>query len=318
MTLNLIAVLVAAAVACILTPLVRRFAESRGIVAHPGGRRVHARPTPLSGGLAMYVAFIVSIAVILLISDKVNLSRQAIGLLVGGTLVAIVGVIDDKYELPGWMQAGSILVAGLILCLFGVRIYAITSPIYVNFGLWSIPVTLIWVLMVTKAVDCMDGLDGLAAGISAIAAATLMVMAAQFPARQMSAVMAAALFGAALGFLRYNYPPAKVFMGTIGAQFLGFTLAGISILGTMKITAMLAVAVPVLVLAVPLFDTTFVVLRRAASGKSIGEADTTHLHHRLVKKGLSHRQVIWCIYTLAIVSCAIAYFIFLHLSKVGR
>jgi UDP-GlcNAc:undecaprenyl-phosphate/decaprenyl-phosphate GlcNAc-1-phosphate transferase len=145
-----------------------------------------------------------------------------------------------------------------------------------------------------------------------------MIMAAQFAARQMSAVMAAALFGAALGFLRYNYPPAKVFMGTVGAQFLGFTLAGISILGTMKITAMLAVAVPVLILAVPLFDTTFVVLRRAVSGKKIGEADTTHLHHRLVSKGLSHRQVIWCIYGLAIVSCAIAYAIFLHLSRVGK
>lgn len=265
----------------------------------------------------MYLAFIAGVAVILILSDRVNLSRQAIGVLAGGTLVAIAGIFDDKYELPGWAQAGSILAGGLVLCLFGVRIYAITSPISVNFGLWSIPVTLLWVLMVTKAVDCMDGLDGLAAGISAIAAATLMIMAAHFAERQMSAVMAAALFGAAIGFLRYNYPPAKVFMGTIGAQFLGFTLAGISILGTMKITALLAVAVPVLILAVPLFDTTFVVLRRAATGRKIGEADTTHLHHRLVKKGLSHRQVIWCIYALAIISCGIAYLIFLHLNRVG-
>jgi len=318
MTLNLIAVLTAAVVALILTPVVRRYAESRGIVAHPGGRRVHARPTPLMGGLAMYAAFAAAVAIVLILSDKVNLSRQAIGVLVGGTLVAVVGILDDRYELPGWAQAGTILAAGCVLCLFGVRIYAITSPITVEFGLWSIPVTMIWVLMVTKAVDCMDGLDGLAAGISAIAAAALMIMAAHFATRQMSAVMAAALFGAALGFLRYNYPPAKVFMGTVGAQFLGFTLASISILGTMKITAMLAVAVPVLVLAVPLFDTTFVVLRRAASGKRIGEADTTHLHHRLVKKGLSHRQVIWCIYGLALVSCAIAYLIFLHLSRGGN
>ncbi len=328
MVLNLIAAGIAAVVAFILTPVVRRFAERRGIVAHPGGRRVHARPTPLMGGLAMYVAFIAAVGVVyMLLPQPVTEAQKqfvavqrhmVLGILVGGTLVALMGILDDRFELPGWVQAGSILGAALVLSLFGVQITEITSPIHVKFAPWaSIPITMMWVLMVTKAVDCMDGLDGLAAGISAIAALTLMVMAAHFATRQMSAVMAAALFGAAVGFLRYNYPPAKVFMGTVGAQFLGFTLAGISILGTMKITAMLAVAVPVLILAVPLFDTTFVVLRRATSGKKIGEADTTHLHHRLVKMGLSHRQVIWCIYALAIISCGIAYLIFLHLSRVG-
>lgn len=318
MMVNVIAAIIAAAVAYILTPLVRRFAESQGIVANPGGRRVHARPTPLMGGLAMYIAFIVAVGAALLISKQVNLSWPAIGILVSGTLVAIMGVLDDKYELPGWVQAATILVAGLILCSFGVYIKGIASPVSIRFAPWvGIPVTMIWVLMVTKAVDCMDGLDGLAAGISAIAAGTLMLMAAHFAGRAMSAAMAAGLFGAAIGFLRYNYPPAKVFMGTVGAQFLGFMLAGISVLGTLKITALLAVAVPVLVLAVPLFDTTFVVLRRAASGKSIGEADTTHLHHRLVKRGLSHRQVIWCIYLLAIASCSVAYWLFVRIGQGG-
>lgn len=318
MIINVITAAIAGLVTYVLTPVVWRFASSRGIVANPGGRRVHALPTPLMGGLAMYAGFIVAIAVAVLASNKVNVSPQAAGILIGGTLVATVGVLDDKYELPGWVQAGTILMAALILSLFKVRILGIVSPVRLEFGLWSIPVTMIWVLMVTKAVDCMDGLDGLAAGISAIAAATLVLMAAHFPGRAMSAAMAAALFGAALGFLRFNYPPAKVFMGTVGAQFLGFTLAGISILGTLKITALLAVAVPILVLAVPLFDTTFVVLRRAASGKGIGEADTTHLHHRLVKKGLSHRQVIWCIYGLTAVCCAIAYWIFCSLGTAGK
>lgn len=318
MTTYVIVAIIAAAVTYILTPFVCRFAESRGIVAHPGGRRIHARPTPLMGGLAMYFGFMVAVLAALAISSTVNLSPQAIGILLGGTLVAIIGILDDKYELPGWVQASSILGASLILCFFGVRVYGITSPIRVEFGIWSIPVTMLWVLMVTKAVDCMDGLDGLAAGISAIAACTLMIMAAQFHGRAMSAAMAAALMGAAIGFLRFNYPPAKVFMGTIGAQFLGFTLAGTSVLGTMKITALMAVAVPVLVLAVPLFDTTFVVLRRAVTGRNIGEADTTHLHHRLIKKGLSHRQVIWCIYGLAIVCCSIAYWIFSRLGQAGR
>ena len=318
MTINVITAVIAAAVAYMLTPIVWRFAQSRGVVAHPGGRRVHAVPTPLLGGVAIYAGFIVAIMVAVVVSKKVNISPQAIGIVIGATVMAIVGVLDDKYELPGWTQAGAILLAGFVLTIFKVRIYGITSPIQVEFGLWSIPVTMIWVLMVTKAVDCMDGLDGLAAGISAIAAATLALMAAHFPGRAMSAAMAAALFGAALGFLRFNYPPAKVFMGTVGAQFLGFTLAGVSILGTMKITALLAVAVPILVLAVPLFDTTFVVLRRAAAGKKIGEADTSHLHHRLVKKGLTHRQVIWCIYALTVVCCSFAYWLFCRLGPVGR
>ncbi len=318
MIINVITAAIAGLVTYVLTPIVWRFARSKGIVANPGGRRVHAIPTPLMGGLAMYAGFIVAIAVAVIASNKVNVSPQAAGILIGGTIVAFVGVLDDKYELPGWVQAGAILFAALILSLFKVRILGIVSPIRLEFGLWSIPVTMIWVLMVTKAVDCMDGLDGLAAGISAIAAATLVLMAAHFPGRAMSAAMAAALFGAALGFLRFNYPPAKVFMGTIGAQFLGFTLASISILGTLKITALLAVAVPILVLAVPLFDTTFVVLKRAASGKGIGEADTTHLHHRLVKKGLSHRQVIWCIYGLTTVCCSVAYWLFCTLGVAGK
>jgi UDP-GlcNAc:undecaprenyl-phosphate GlcNAc-1-phosphate transferase len=133
--------------------------------------------------------------------------------------------------------------------------------------------------------------------------------------RQVSAAMAAALLGGALGFLRFNYPPAKIFMGTIGAQFLGFTLAAISVLGAFKIPTLLAVVIPVLVLGVPLFDTTFVVLKRAVSGKKVHEADMTHLHHRLVGRGLTHRQTIWLIYGLTCVLCAAAYALFVFVKQ---
>jgi len=317
MTITLTAASIALLAALILTPFVRRIAESQGIMAHPGGRRVHARPTALMGGLAMYAAFVIAVLAALAISKELTLNKQSIGILVGGTLVAIVGILDDKYELPGWAQAGSILVAGAILGAFGVRISYITSPFKLVLGLYSIPVTMLWVLMVTKAVDCMDGLDGLAAGISAVAAATLMLMAGISVGRGMSAVMAAALFGATLGFLRYNYPPAKIFMGTIGAQFLGFVLAAISVLGAFKIPTLVAVAIPVLVLGVPLFDTTFVVLRRALSGKKVSEADRTHLHHRLVNRGLSHRQTIWLIYALTMLFCAVAFTLFIYCLKPG-
>ena len=120
-----------------------------------------------------------------------------------------------------------------------------------------------------------------------------------------------------MGFLRYNYPPAKIFMGTVGAQFLGFVLAGISVFGAFKIPTMVAVAIPILILAVPLFDTTFVVLRRALTGKRVSEADTTHLHHRLVNRGLSHRQAVWIIYGLTFLFCAIAYALFYYLQALG-
>ena len=309
MKFSLLAAVISVAVAYALTPIVRAYALKWDIVARPGGRRVHARPTPLMGGIAMYAGFITAVIAIVALHTRLSFDKSTIGLLISGSMVAVVGVLDDKYELPGWAQAVTILIAAATLTLFGVRIEYITKPWVIRLGVLSIPVTMIWILMVTKAVDCMDGLDGLAAGISAIASATLMLMGI-VSGREMSAVMAAALLGGTLGFLRYNYPPAKIFMGTVGAQFLGFMLASISIIGALKTATMVAVAAPVLILGVPLFDTTFVVLKRMLSGKKIGEADTSHLHHRLVGKGLSHRQVIWAIYAITFVFCAAAYALF--------
>lgn len=311
----LLAAVVGLAVAYALTPVVCRLARRLRVEAHPGGRRVHSRPTPLMGGLAMYAGFAIAVIVAVAAGRELRFDSQVTGLLVGGTFVGIVGLLDDKFELSGWVQALSILIGGVILVAFGVKVLYITNPFRGGHLMWlgwlSAPVTVLWVLMVTKAVDCMDGLDGLAAGIAAIASGTLMMMAlaagAQFT---LSAVMAAALMGAALGFLRFNYPPAKLFMGTIGAQFLGFTLAGISVLGAFKMLTLVAVAAPVLVLGVPLFDTAFVVVKRALTGKKIHEADKSHLHHRLLDKGLSHRQAIWFIYALTLVLCAAAYLLF--------
>lgn len=305
------------AVAYAATPIVRSIALRLDIVAHPGGRRVHSRPTPMLGGVAMYVGFFAAVLSVVWLDKNLVINHQVWGLLLGGTLVAVVGVLDDKFELPGWVQALSILVAGAILAAFGTKIAYVTNPFKGGHLMWlgwvSVPATMIWMLMVTKAVDCMDGMDGLAAGISCIAAFTLMMMAvesADKPMSAMSAVLAASLMGATFGFLRFNYPPAKIFMGTVGAQFLGFLLAGISIAGAYKIATLVAVAVPILVLGVPLFDTTFVVIRRIVSGKKLHEADTSHLHHRLVGMGMSQRQTIWFIYSLTSVLCGAAYALF--------
>jgi len=309
------AAVVSAIVAYILTPVVKSLAWRWEIVAHPGGRRVHAAVTPLLGGVAMYAGFVAALAVVGTISPTLKSDGQVWGILAGGTLVALAGILDDRYELPGWAQIVSILAGAGVLVGFGVVIRYITNPFQGGHLMWlgaaAVPVTLVWVLMVTKAVDCMDGLDGLAAGISVIAAGTLMLMALRSgPRFETCAVMSAALAGAALGFLRHNYPPAKIFMGTVGAQFLGFALAGISIAGAFKIAAFVALAAPVLVLAVPLFDTTFVVVRRAMNGRKVHEADTTHLHHRLLNRGLTHEQVLWIIYALTFACCAAAYALF--------
>lgn len=276
---------------------------------------MHSRPTPLLGGAAMYVGFVLSIGLTAKAYSNIGFGPQAWGILLGATLVGFVGVLDDKFELPGWTQAMTILCGAAVLIEFGVQIRYVSNPFdggrLIWLGAWTIPVTLVWVLMVTKAVDCMDGLDGLAAGISAIAAGTLMLLSLRLGNRfQMSAVMAAAVMGAALGFLRYNYPPARIFMGTVGAQFLGFTLAGISMAGAFKVATLVAIAAPVLVLAVPLFDTAFVVVSRALSGRKIHEADKTHLHHRLLDRGFSHRQALWLIYALTLVLCGVAYGLF--------
>lgn len=316
----ILAAVVSAVVALLMTPLVQTLAHKWEVVAHPGGRRVHARPTPMLGGVAMYAGFVAALVAVLLwrpemLNDK-QVLRQVQGLLLGGTLVAVVGVLDDRFELPGWAQALTIVAGGIVLVLFGVEIKHITNPFQgggrlVWLGWLGAPLTVLWILMVTKALDCMDGLDGLAAGIAVIASGSLMLMAMRSgPRFEISAVMAAALMGAGLGFLRFNYPPAKIFMGTVGAQFLGFALAGVSIGGAFKIAAFVAVAAPVLVLGVPLFDTTFVVVRRIVSGRKIHEADTSHLHHRLLDRGLSHRQTIWVIYAITLAFCAAAYLLF--------
>ncbi len=307
-----------------LTPVVRSLALKWGVVAQPGGRRVHSKATPLLGGVAMFIGFVAAVLVVLGLDPSLRVDKSVYGILAGALFLVVMGIADDRYELPGWVQAAAILLGGAILAGFGVYVVTVKLPFggghTYPLGLLGIPATLVWVLMVTKAVDCMDGLDGLAAGISAIAAATFMVLALAASPKspemasvmRLSAVLSAALLGGALGFLRFNYPPAKIFMGTVGAQFLGFTLAAISVSGAFKVATLVAVAAPVFILAVPLFDTGFVVIRRIVTGKKIHEADTSHLHHRLVKKGLSHRQVIWLIYAITAACSVTAYILFGH------
>ena len=245
------------------------------------------------------------------------------GVMIAATMLVVVGALDDKYEISALWQSLALILAGVIIILFDVRIDGLTNPFTAG-GLgphdprrWlalSKPVswfcTVVWVFGVAKTVDFIDGLDGLAAGVCAICGTTLALMSAHVGQYGVT-LIAATLVGSCLGFLRYNYNPASIIMGTVGAQFLGFVLAAISIIGTFKIAATLSVLLPMLVLGVPIFDGIRVVTQRIVTHRPAHMPDkTSHIHHLLINKGLSQRQAVWCIYVLTASLCSIAFVIF--------
>ena len=311
MNWHIFAFVLALAISYTATPWVRRLALRLSVMAHPGGRRVHTSPMPLWGGIAIYGAFTVTcLLAAAFASESLNLGAPMVGILVAGAVIVTMGLLDDMKELSAAVQAAAIICAGLLLITFGVKIQFLSNP----FGqppVKSLPdvlawlVTLVWIFSLTKTVDFMDGLDGLAAGIGAIAAGVIAIMA-YYSAQPHVAMPAAALSGACVGFLRFNFNPAKIFMGTGGSQFVGFTLAALSIIGLFKVAAAMAIALPILVFGVPIFDGIFVVVRRAVNRRPIHAPDRTHLHHRLLEKGLSHKQAVIVIYAICIILAAAA------------
>lgn len=288
---------VALVASLLLTPLARRLALRTGIVAKVVSRSVHTEPKPFLGGVAMYLAFALAMLVGSDLSDG-----GIIGILVCGGLITLLGVIDDKVALrPKVKFLGQIAIAALMVYGFEVKIEGILSPLgerWVAFGPLAGPLTILWIVSFINVMNFIDGLDGLAAGISTIGALTLLLVSLQQGVPAIAPLLSAAVAGSAVGFLRYNFNPAKIFMGDAGSMFLGFTLAAISVHGVLKSALAVSVVVPVLALAVPIFDTAFAIIRRLASGRSIGEADKDHLHHRLLRLGLSHRNtvlVMWAV-----------------------
>ncbi len=320
----------------VFTPIVKRLAMKYGAVAVPRERDVHKKTIPRWGGLSMYFAFMVTLccSYAYIYLNRTHFPwdwkqlREFAGVLIGGSLVAFVGTLDDKYELSPIWQSAALLGAGVILILFGVRVEGVTNPFATGVALphyrhfydprtW-IPfspvlgdlLTVLWVFGVAKTVDFMDGLDGLAAGICAISGATLALMAAQAGQYEVS-IIAACLVGVCAGFLRDNYNPATIIMGTVGAQFLGFVLAAIAIVGTFKIAATLSVALPILVLGVPIFDGVRVVTQRLINHTPAYLPDrTSHLHHILINRGYTTKQAVWMIYGIVAAMCAFAFLIF--------
>ncbi|MGE4283988.1 MAG: MraY family glycosyltransferase [Clostridia bacterium] len=296
--------IVAFLIAFAATPLAKVIAYKIGAIDVPkDDRRIHKKPIPRLGGLAIFYGFIISVVAF------VEIDKSIRGILLGALVIVLLGIIDDVKQLKAKVKLVFQIIAALIVVFHGVRIEVLTNPNLfsaketIELGFWSVPLTVAWIIGVTNAVNLIDGLDGLAAGISSIASICLLFVSllAGEPVGIISstAMITAALAGSCLGFLPYNFNPAKVFMGDTGATFLGFILATISIQGLFKFYAVISFAAPLLILGLPIFDTGYAILRRMIHGKSIMEADRGHLHHRLIDMGFSQRQTVMILYTIS-------------------
>ncbi|MHB9132092.1 MAG: MraY family glycosyltransferase [Armatimonadota bacterium] len=297
----------------LLTPVAMRLAAIAGVMDYPHARRVHTKPTPRWGGLAMYTSFLLTVLLVTpmrhILFDQSMLNGKVMGILVGGLLMTTLGALDDKFNVPAKVKLFGQIFSAIVLVLpvFGVRMavaFDADLPWWLGMAL-----TVIWVVAVTNTINLIDGLDGLAAGISGLAAMTFVIISLGMKGAIGEAILAAALVGVCAGFLRYNFHPAKVFMGDAGSHFLGFTIAALSILQNWKVATGLAFAVPILILAVPIFDTAFAIIRRLRRGQPIFSPDKGHLHHRLLNLGLDQRSVVLTIYLLTAIGCLLALFL---------
>ncbi|WP_312281904.1 MraY family glycosyltransferase [Oscillibacter sp.] len=294
-----LALAVALVVSFLASPVVKAFAYKVGAIDVPkDNRRMHHIPIPRLGGLAIFLGFIVSI---LLFAKMTNQFRS---ILLGAVIIVVLGVVDDITPLPAKFKFLIQIGAALIPTLNGVQIHVLSNPNlfspnpYWDMGVLSIPVTVLWIVAITNAVNLIDGLDGLAIGVSAISATTVLVISLLVSEVQVAVVMAA-LVGACVGFMPYNLNPAKMFMGDTGATFLGYILACMSVEGLFKSWAIISFAVPFLILGLPIFDTAFAILRRLAHGQSPMQADRSHIHHRLIDMGLNQKQAVATLYVIS-------------------
>ncbi|CAH0118044.1 MULTISPECIES: glycosyltransferase family 4 protein [unclassified Paenibacillus] len=290
-----------------LTPLVKKFAVKIGAVDVPNARKVHTRTMPRLGGLGIYGAVIITFLLIYpwipdSIFDTVREANLMKALLVGGSIIVLIGALDDRFELSAKVKLlGQIVAACVVVFGFDVTVNFVNIPFgsgHISMPDWiAIPLTIIWIVGVTNAINLIDGLDGLAAGVSGIAIGTMLVMA--FVMGNWEVVLISlVLLGSVVGFLFFNFHPAKIFMGDSGSLFLGFSLAMLSLLG-FKQVAVVSFLTPLLIIGVPLSDTFFAIVRRWRNKKPIFAPDKGHLHHCLRELGFSHRKSVLIIYGIA-------------------
>ena len=259
---------------------------------------MHNHPIPRMGGLAIFFGFLLSVLIFL------PLTRELRGMLLGGVIIVILGILDDIYALPAKPKFLVQIAAALVAVTQGNQIDFLSNPnIFSSEPFWelgwlSVPITVLWIVGITNAVNLIDGLDGLACGVSTISSMTLLVIALSV-AEPDVAILTAALAGGCIGFLPYNLNPAKIFMGDTGSTFLGFVLAVVSIQGLFKFHMIISFAVPFLMLGLPIFDTCFAILRRVAKGQSPMTPDRGHIHHRLIDMGFTQKQAVAMLYVIS-------------------
>ena len=293
------ALVVAFLVALVATPVVKSLAFKMGAVDVPkDNRRMHDHPIPRMGGLAIYLGFLLSVLIFL------DLTPSMRGMLLGATIIVVLGIFDDIYALGAKLKFLIQIGAALVAVLSGNVIETLSNPnvfssnLYWDLGWLSIPVTVLWIVAITNAVNLIDGLDGLACGVSTISALTMLVISLAVADAPVAIVMAA-LAGGCIGFLPYNLNPAKIFMGDTGSTFLGFILAVMSIQGLFKFYTIISFAVPFLMLGLPIFDTCFAFIRRIAHGQSPMHPDRSHVHHRLIDMGFNQKQAVAVLYIIS-------------------
>ncbi len=317
---------ISAVVSALTTPLIVRLANRLGIVDAPGDeRRMHDHPKPRVGGIAVFFGFAFALFAVLGVSlastvgllpasDQFDAVHRLVGLLFGSLLIVGVGVWDDVMQMRPRNKLVAQIVVASVSMLYGFVIPGINNPFdhnpgtnWIDFPLWAgIPLTLLWYVGMMNAINFLDGLDGLLAGVAAISSIFLFVIAV-LHANPVVALVVIALAGAALGFLPYNFNPARIILGDAGSLFIGYVFATVSIIGASKTAIAISIVVPLLVLALPVLDTAVAIVRRARSGKSITEADRGHFHHQLIFRfGLNVRQAVLLLYAVCFVLGAVA------------
>lgn len=295
----MLALIVALVVSFLSTPIVKSFAYKLGAIDVPrDARRMHKVPIPRMGGLAIFLGFIISVLIFGEITEQMK------GILLGSVIIVVMGIIDDITPLRARLKFVVQILAALIPVYYGVQITYISNPNlfsdnpYWHLGWLSIPITVLWIVGLTNAVNLIDGLDGLAIGVSTISALTMLAIAILVSDVQVAIVMAA-LVGACIGFMPYNLNPAKIFMGDTGSTFLGYILACITIQGLFKFYAVISFVVPFLILGLPIFDTMFAIVRRISHGQNPMAPDRSHVHHRLIDMGLNQKQAVAVLYVIS-------------------
>ncbi len=304
-----IAFLLACITSFVVTPYTIKLAKKVGAIDYPEDRRVNKKPMPRLGGIAVISGFLVSALYLVItmsiegkldLNDTENYKLKLIGFLTGMIFLSIFTFLDDVHSLKPIQKLIVQIIAAIIIYAFGIRINDISGRILPD--PISFILTIGWIVGITNAINLIDGLDGLSSGITLISCIFLLLIFATTDSPIISIILITALAGAILGFFPYNANPAKTFIGDVGAQFLGFSLAVISILGIAKTVTLLVLIAPVLVLGLPIFDTLFAIVRRIVKGKSLKavfDADSGHLHHRIMKHGYTQKQAVYILYSIS-------------------